>query len=209
MKDDIHRFLDGELAHEDLDAQGRDDAAAWDRLLDTFRIDQPVGGAPPWLEQRVMAEIEALPAPGLVRRILDWLVRPHTVRVPPLAMGLAAAGLAALVIFPGGEAALDTPYPGSATSQASLIYVQFRLEAPGATSVALAGDFTGWNPSHELQDPDGDGVWTGRVAIGPGVYAYMFVIDGSEWVTDPFAGRYQDDGFGSRNAVLAVAPPSA
>ena len=28
--------------------------------------------------------------------------------------------------------------------------------------------------------------------------------DGSEWQTDPRADRYQDDGFGNRNAVLAV-----
>jgi hypothetical protein len=33
----------------------------------------------------------------------------------------------------------------------------------------------------------------------------MFLIDGTEWKTDPLADRYQDDGFGNRNAVLAVA----
>ena len=213
MKDDIHRFLDGDLPPEDLDAAGREDAAAWDRLLDTFRVEQPAGGAPPWLEQRVMAEIEALPARGLASRLLDWLVRPHPVRVPPLAVGLAAAAVAVVVLIPEQERMVDTASPGgavvAAAAQAPIVYVQFKLEAPGATSVAIAGDFTGWNPSHELQDPDGDGVWTGRVPVGPGVHTYMFVIDGSEWITDPNANRYQDDGFGSRNAVLAVAPPKA
>jgi hypothetical protein len=52
-------------------------------------------------------------------------------------------------------------------------------------------------------------VWTGRVPLQPGVHQYMFVIDGTEWVTDPGAERWSDDGFGNRNAVLAVAPPGA
>ena len=42
--------------------------------------------------------------------------------------------------------------------------------------------------------------------IQPGVHKYMFVIDGTEWVTDPDAERYAEDGFGNRNAVLAVTP---
>ena len=82
--------------------------------------------------------------------------------------------------------------------------MQFVLEAPTATSVAVAGDFSGWEPSFALEDLDGDGVWSGRVPVEPGVYTYMFLIDGTQWQTDPRANRYQDDGFGSRNAVLAV-----
>ncbi len=31
----------------------------------------------------------------------------------------------------------------------------------------------------------------------------MFVVDG-EWVTDPQADRYVDDGFGNRNALIEV-----
>jgi 1,4-alpha-glucan branching enzyme len=85
-----------------------------------------------------------------------------------------------------------------------VVYVQFILEAPAATSVAVAGDFSGWEPAFALEDPDGDGVWSARVPVRPGVHAYMFLIDETSWETDPNAGRYQDDGFGNRNAVLAV-----
>ena len=35
----------------------------------------------------------------------------------------------------------------------------------------------------------------------------MFLVDGFQWVTDPQASHYSDDGFGNRNAVLAVADP--
>ncbi len=45
----------------------------------------------------------------------------------------------------------------------------------------------------------------GRVSLQPGVHQYMFVIDGSDWITDPNAVSYQDDGFGQRNAVVAIS----
>ena len=82
--------------------------------------------------------------------------------------------------------------------------VQFVLEAPGATSVSVAGDFSGWEAQHTLVDPEGDGVWTARIPVEPGVHEYMFVLDGSDWVTDPAAELRVDDGFGQENAVLAI-----
>jgi hypothetical protein len=36
----------------------------------------------------------------------------------------------------------------------------------------------------------------------------MYLIDEMIWQTDPNAERYQDDGFGNRNAVLAVGASS-
>jgi 1,4-alpha-glucan branching enzyme len=94
-------------------------------------------------------------------------------------------------------------------AQPSIIYVQFVLADKGAKSVTVAGDFNDWNvDSTPLVDTDGDGVWTGLVALRPGQHKYMFVIDGQKWVTDPEAERYIDDGFGMRNAVVTVTPPS-
>ena len=85
-----------------------------------------------------------------------------------------------------------------------VVYVQFKLEAPEAKSVAVAGDFNEWVPEVMLADPDGDGVWAGRLKLSPGVHRYMYVIDGSHWVTDPYAERYTEDGFGRQNAVIAI-----
>ena len=84
--------------------------------------------------------------------------------------------------------------------------MQFVVEAPTAESVHLVGDFNAWQPTVALEDPDGDGVWSGRVPLQPGVHEYMFVIDGDAWITDPNAPSYKDDGFGQRNALVAVAP---
>lgn len=215
MSDDLRQWLDGELDRMDLDPVLEEDAEAWDRLIDAFRVEHPTAGsAPPWLEQRVMAEIDALPARGAARRTVEWLLRPHPVRISPMAVGLVAATVALVTLLPGGTDTVGVPptvetRASASQSPGTMVVVEFRIAAPGASSVALAGDFTSWSPDHQLEDLNGDGVWTGRVAVTPGMHTYMFVIDGSEWVSDPHAERFLDDGFGNRNAVLAVTTPSA
>ncbi len=206
MNDDIRRYLDDEIALGDLPEDARAEAEAWDRLVGAFRTDAPGAPAPPWLEDRVMAEIEALPEAGWLSRSLAWWLRPRPIRVPPLAAGLAFAALATLALW-ASRGRAPTGAPTGSAGQA-VVYVQFELTAPGARSVAVGGDFDGWSGSNPLEDPDGDGVWTGRVAVQPGLHTYMFLVDGADWVTDPEANRYTDDGFGNRNAVLAVAAPA-
>lgn len=217
MNDDLTRHLDGEIPLEALEGDARREAEAWDRLLSAFRVEEAPGGAPPWIETRVMAEIEALPEPGLGRRFLDWLVNPQPVRVSPLWAGVATAAVAVALLLPTSRPGQNGPLggtpgvtvAGTETGSRAVVYVQFVLEAPGAASVVVAGDFDGWEGSHALSDPDGDGTWSGRVPVQPGVHTYMFLVDGSDWITDPRAERYSDDGFGNRNAVLAVAGPAA
>ena len=213
MNNDTGRHLDGELPREALDQGGRREADAWDRMVTAFRTDSPRGGAPAWLEQKVMAEIDALPEPGLSATVRDWLLSPRPIRVSPLAAGLVAALFVAVILMPDvgpsqatGPAGATAAQMVSTTSspESPLVYVQFVLEAPSAQSVAVAGDFSDWEAGFALTDADGDGVWTGRVPVRPGVHTYMFLIDGDSWQTDPRADRYQDDGFGNQNAVLAV-----
>jgi hypothetical protein len=212
MNDDTERWLDGELDLEDVIEPHRAEAASWSRMLNAFRTEHPTVPAPAWLEDRVMAEIEALPEPGLLGRAWAWLLRPQPLRVSPAVLGMAAAAIVVVLLLP----AVDRPAPGVAGSSGAtgggatetVVYVQFNLQAPGARSVSVGGDFDAWKGSFTLEDPDGDGVWTGRVPVRPGVHEYMFLVDGARWVTDPEAGRYSDDGFGNRNAVLAVAAPS-
>jgi hypothetical protein len=198
MTSDLNKHLDGEIPTEVLDPRTRDEAAQWDRMVESFRTSAPRGLAPSWFEQRVMADVMGVPERNALRRALDWLVSPAPLRVPPLAAGLVAAALVFVLLRPGSG---DDPTNPSVDE---VIYVQFVLDAPSATSVAVAGDFSGWEPSFALEDPDGDGVWSARVPVRPGVHSYMFLVNETSWQTDPNAGRYQDDGFGNRNAVLAV-----
>lgn len=157
-----------------------------------------------------------------VLRGLRWLVRPRELALPPALPLAAAAGLAIwLLAGPGttgaGPGADGGPSPtavasagagaGAGAAGPARVYVEFTLEAPDAEGVAVAGDFTGWEASVRLQDRDGDGVWSGRVPLQPGIHEYMFVVDGERWITDPNAERYARDGFGNRNAVLTIALP--
>ncbi|HSJ24822.1 MAG TPA: isoamylase early set domain-containing protein [Longimicrobiales bacterium] len=139
-------------------------------------------------------------------RAVQWLLTPRPLQVRPLAP-LAAAAALALVIGLQATSGTDQPLATGLDGEA-VIYVQFTLDAGNAQSVSVAGDFNDWSvESGALRDVDGSGVFRGLIAVTPGVHKYMFVVDGEEWVTDPAAERHIDDGFGMRNALLAVALP--
>ena len=85
------------------------------------------------------------------------------------------------------------------------VEVTFTISGIKANQIAVAGDFNGWNTStNQLEDLDGDGIWTGKMYLKPGRYEYMLVVDDGKWVTDPNAKVYANDGFGSKNAVLFI-----
>ena len=85
--------------------------------------------------------------------------------------------------------------------------VRFVLMHPEARSVALAGSFNQWSASSRpLAREKSRGVWTVVVALPPGEHLFMYVVDGTEWVSPPLAEYYVDDGFGSKNGVVVVRP---
>lgn len=215
MNEKLHKYLDGELPLDALTPEERAEADEWRMLLsdaEPLRSEK----APGWLESRVMANLPAAPADGWLRRAARWLTAPQPVRVRPLSLGLAGAA-AALVLFlmrPQPPTAVPVAVNAPANVQqvtsreSAVIYVQFVLADHNAKDVSVAGDFNDWDvAATPLTDPDGNGVWTGLVALRPGVHKYMFVVDGKRWVTDPEAERYVDDGFGMRNAVITIVPP--
>lgn len=95
--------------------------------------------------------------------------------------------------------------PNQNESVAQQVEVTFNISGIEAKTIAVAGDFNGWNTNaNQLEDPDGDGIWTGKMQLEPGRYEYMLVVDDGKWVTDPNAKVYANDGFGSKNAVLFI-----
>ncbi len=81
--------------------------------------------------------------------------------------------------------------------------VVFRLHAPGAGRVAVAGDFNGWKRGGEALRAVGDGWWELVRKIPRGVYQYIYLVDGKP-VTPPESPVTVDDGFGNRNGWLEV-----
>lgn len=121
---------------------------------------------------------------------------------PLLTLGEAGEG----AVPENGALAAETALPGEvARVGPDTVFVRFVLEAETAGSVAVAGDFNRWEPVPlHRTSRDGPTVWSGLVAVPRGEHRYMFVIDGTSWVTDPLAAAYSDDGFGNRNAILSL-----
>ncbi len=215
MQNDLQRFLDEEIERDDLSPESQREAERfeqWTRAVAGVQRER----APAWLENRIMVSLPPRPNAPLSIRLVAWLLEPRRVRIRPLPLGLAGAAVLALALVLPRE---GTVIPGAIStgngaimpvSSGTQVYVQFVLTAPQANSVAVAGDFNNWEPGgFALRDPDGDGIWSGFVPLRPGPHKYMFIVDGEQWVTDPGAERYDDDGFGMRNAVITVAPPPA
>ena len=77
--------------------------------------------------------------------------------------------------------------------------VQFRM--PGAKQVAIAGDWTAWQPL--ALRTLGDDVWEATLSLKRGVYHFNLLVDGSDWVV-PNGVATVSDGMGGMVAVLIV-----
>ena len=79
----------------------------------------------------------------------------------------------------------------------------FRLYAPGATQVFVAGCFNGWNPTADPLRLGGDGTWTRALMLEPGEQEYRFVVDGV-WCDDPMAQMRRPNDLGCENCIVIV-----
>ncbi|HEX9632375.1 MAG TPA: glycogen-binding domain-containing protein [Gemmatimonadales bacterium] len=163
------------------------------------------------LDGRVMAAVRARPRP-LPATWWRRLAEPRPVSIRP---ALAAAAAVTLILASSALTALLTRAPaGSAPAAATppdgttgSILVRFEVRATGAQRVALAGSFNDWSDSSIVfargSAPD---QWTVTVALTPGRYQYLFVVDGNAWIPDPLAHAQVEDEFGQMNSLLVVGP---
>jgi len=209
MEDRIQRALDGELPPERLtEAEAAELAVYAEVIRSTLGLlpqDAPGDLAPSVMERIEGLGVQPRRAAGLagaLRRVFGslWTPRPVTIAFRP-AFGLAAAVLAALLVV--GLRAIERSEPEAVA--APRVFVQFRLDAPHARQVALAGDFTGWRPTYVLREA-APGVWSVVVPLEPGVYDYAFIVDGTHWLPDPLAPQVED-GFGGANSRVTVLVP--
>jgi hypothetical protein len=218
----VQRFLDQELSADErvrfVAALGRDEALrqrviALEHLtLDASRLPRPA--VPADFVPRVLERtVPARPAPSSVwRRLAEALLTPRTLRWN-LAGAVAAIGLVVLTagaiatVLASRRAMGPTGIASAADGSGPIVLVRLIVLQPDANTVEVAGDFNGWDPGRTPLEPAPGGAWTVTLPLEPGRYEYMFVVNGKEWIADPLAAEQNDDGFGSRNAVIDVRPP--
>jgi hypothetical protein len=79
--------------------------------------------------------------------------------------------------------------------------VTFRLLAPRAHSVEIAGDFSSWDPIQ--LSPAANGWWITTRALSPGKYQMNLRIDGGKWTAPPGLLGMLDE-FGGSVGLLVV-----
>ena len=125
---------------------------------------------------------------------------------PPASTGFRRRGgrwLAVLIIAATSPSCATVPSAPIVTPAG----VRFSFTHAAAKSVALSGTFNGWSiSSHPLSRTGASGVWTVAVALPPGEHLFMYVVDGTQWITPPLAEDFADDGFGARNGIVVVKP---
>ncbi|HEX6614901.1 MAG TPA: glycogen-binding domain-containing protein [Gemmatimonadales bacterium] len=200
MEDRIQRALDGELPAESLAPHERAELQQYRAIIGTalgpIRRVPAINVVPEVMRRVAPRSNRLLHALGAAVR---WLWSPRALTLRP-AYGLAGALAVAAVI----SASLSQPATPDRARPARMM-VQFRLGDAQAHEVALAGDFNGWQPNHQLHEVQ-PGVWAVDVALPPGVYNYVFVVDGKAWRLDPLAPRVTDGFGGSSSRVSVLAP---
>ncbi|MDP8322838.1 MAG: alpha-amylase family glycosyl hydrolase [Candidatus Stygibacter australis] len=81
--------------------------------------------------------------------------------------------------------------------------IKFTYKDALASSVSLAGDFNGWDTQANPMTKKGD-VWQIEMNLDPGSYMYKFVVNGTDWKTDPDNPETVEDGYGGTNSVVNV-----
>lgn len=80
---------------------------------------------------------------------------------------------------------------------------EFRLYAPKAKRVSLAGSFNNWNTKGLSAKKDSKGNWIVKANLKPGRHEYKFFVDGS-WLNDPRCNSFITNAFGSQNCVVEI-----
>ena len=90
-----------------------------------------------------------------------------------------------------------------------LAKVTFELSADvvnGAKTVALAGEFNGWDPASQALKKQKDGSYKTVVELPVGgEYQFRYVLDGATWTNDSAADKYVASGvWGEENSVVVL-----
>jgi hypothetical protein len=217
----LHAYLDGELSASETAAFEEDlrsgnvsanhlklltHLGAWfqaTRLRAPSSLAESVERAVEFDREPDRAAASTTPASTWWRQL--W-VRPRRGWVWVPAAAAAAAVVVLSVVTTVRDDSPPTSVPGQIASdepgENTVRYV-FTVEAGQANRVCLAGDFNEWKVCNAPFERVGESTWSITIDLPRGRHEYMFVID-DQWVVDPNAMGYSNDGFGNRNSVLVV-----
>ncbi|NLI77994.1 MAG: glycoside hydrolase family 13 [Candidatus Riflebacteria bacterium] len=89
------------------------------------------------------------------------------------------------------------------SAPAAEVQVEFSYTDPKATAVAVVGDFNDWNKDKNPLKLE-DGVWKGSMTLKPGRHEYKFVVNNTDWITDPKSSETVADKYGGRSSILVA-----
>lgn len=178
--------------------------------------------------ETTMASLPPDAAPSAIEQMRTWwtlVTRPVALTVRPVSATLVTllAGMVLMTLIlwngdtaPPGASSTD-PVPSASSERSASVrtassvprdetaWIRFTYTNSEADSVAVAGDFSQWEPIPlSPRNVNGKVVWTGLVPVTRGEHEYQFVINGEQWVADPLAPMKRSDGFGAENAVLEL-----
>ena len=80
---------------------------------------------------------------------------------------------------------------------------EFKLYAPQAKKVSVAGSFNNWDSKALSGKKDTKGNWSLKVSLKPGRYEYKFFVDGN-WINDPRCSLFVPNSFGTQNCLIEI-----
>jgi hypothetical protein len=155
-----------------------------------------------WVSAQIRTGRRGAPT-GFADRILARVAEggaPRMRQAPPRPTWRSLAAAAAVFLVVGLAVSDRRPPVPQGPPQ---ITVELELGEVAARSVAVAGDFNGWDAATMKQGADG--IWRIRLSLPPGRYQYVFVVDDEKWIADPRSPTVVDSGFSGANSVLDVS----
>jgi hypothetical protein len=191
----LHKKADGRLSPEEavaLEQQVGSCGACQERVAvfewagTTLRGQRalPVG-----FSDNVLRRVAALRSPHRSRE------HPPTARhwLPAAVSALAVCLVVLTVYVFRSHTPLEAPH----------VQVELKLAGEKARTVAVVGDFNGWDAVTMKKGEDG--VWRTRLSLPPGRYRYAFVVDRDKWVADPQSATVVESGYGGADSVLDIS----
>lgn len=133
-----------------------------------------------------------------------------TVELPPLSARIfAMPNTAKRALPPDYEVGVKST--GRLGSDFRLIRFRFQTDEADVRTVALAGEFNGWNPRKDaLKFNQESKTWELSYPLRKGKYRYKFVINGETWIPDLNAQEFENNSFGTKNSIVVVGdePPA-